>query len=75
MDDMPQPACPWLVVQGSEDELVAADDVAAWAAAQPAGPQVLIIDGVDHFFHGSLTRLRKVLEAFFATDHQERTTE
>jgi alpha/beta superfamily hydrolase len=60
------PACPWLVVQGSEDELVPAAGVVAWAqAAQPA-VRVAMLDGATHFFHGRLHELQDAVAAFAA---------
>ena len=51
-----RPDCPWLIVQGDRDELVDADAVQAWAASYEPAPQVLVIDGAEHFFHGKLRR-------------------
>jgi alpha/beta superfamily hydrolase len=57
------PACPWLVVQGSEDELVAAAGVVAWSqAAQPA-VRIAMLDGATHFFHGRLHELQDAVAA------------
>ena len=57
------PACPWLVVQGSEDELVPAAGVVAWAqAAQPA-VRIAMLDGATHFFHGRLHELQDAVAA------------
>lgn len=52
---------PWLLVQGDQDELVNAQDVQAWAASLPAPPQIALLPGVGHFFHGRLTELRTVV--------------
>lgn len=57
------PSCPWLVVQGSEDELVPAAGVVAWAqAAQPA-VRIAMLDGATHFFHGRLHELQDAVAA------------
>lgn len=53
------PACPWLVVQGADDELVDADAVVEWVNELAPGPELLLLPGVDHFFHGKLTLLRE----------------
>ena len=58
------PDCPWLVVQGSEDEQVDARAVASWVAKTDPMPAFTLLNGVDHFFHGSLTRLRTVVTDF-----------
>ena len=65
-DNIPEPACPWLVVQGQDDELVDAAAVSNWVAGHDPVPEFALLDGVDHFFHGALTRLRTELSAFLA---------
>ncbi len=59
-----QPRCPWLIVQGDEDELVAVDDTVAWVDGLEAGPELLIIPGGEHFFHGRLLDLRVAVTQF-----------
>ena len=60
------PACPWLLVQGSADELVPAAGVVAWAqAAQPA-VRIAMLEGATHFFHGRLHELQDAVAAFAA---------
>ena len=49
--------CPWLVVQGDQDEVVPADKVIAWAHRFPV--QLEVMSGVGHFFHGYLIELRE----------------
>jgi uncharacterized protein len=55
------PQRPWLLVQGDRDELVDPVAVRAWAEALPMPPQIAILPGVDHFFHGKLNELRALL--------------
>jgi uncharacterized protein len=52
------PACPWLVVQGDADEVVDPSTVIAWVKRQEPTPQLRIVPGVGHFFHGHLAELR-----------------
>jgi alpha/beta superfamily hydrolase len=62
-----QPTCPWLIVQGDQDELVDVEETVAWVDGLEPGPELLIIPDGEHFFHGRLNELREaVLE--FATD-------
>jgi len=56
------PRCPWLVVQGLEDELVDSRAVRAWTSKQDGAVELVELAGVDHFFHGRLNELRTVLE-------------
>lgn len=58
-----QPECPWLVIQGAEDELVDVDAVVDWINALAPGPELIVLEGVDHFFHGRLRELRDTLTA------------
>lgn len=53
------PTCPWLVVQGDQDDLVDARDTAQWIERLPARPQLALLAGADHFFHGRLNDLRR----------------
>ncbi len=59
-----QPACPWLVVQGDEDELVDIDETIAWVNGLAPGPELLVLEGAEHFFHGRLVELREAVDAF-----------
>jgi alpha/beta superfamily hydrolase len=52
------PACPWLVLQGDRDELVNHESVLAWTRAVAPPPEVRILAGAEHFFHGRLTEMR-----------------
>lgn len=56
------PACPWLVVQGDEDEVVDARTVIDWA--RELGPPVSLVEipEAGHFFHRRLMDLRGVLK-------------
>jgi len=59
-----QPQCPWLVVQGDEDELVDVDDTIEWVNGLEPGPELMIMHGAEHFFHGRLLDLRQVIAQF-----------
>ena len=55
------PRCPWLVVQGDADELVDHEAVLGWTRLLEPAPEVRILPGVEHFFHGRLTVLRALV--------------
>ena len=61
-----QPDCPWLILQGDEDELVDIDETIAWINTLEPGPDLHVLTGAEHFFHGRLVDLRGVVEAFVA---------
>jgi len=64
LDD--QPDCPWLIIQGDEDELVEIDETVNWVDSLDAGPELLVVPGAEHFFHGRLHELREAVMAFIA---------
>jgi alpha/beta superfamily hydrolase len=55
------PTRPWLLIQGDSDELVDAARTQAWARTLSVSPELKILPGVDHFFHGRLTELREIV--------------
>ncbi len=61
-----QPDCPWLVIQGDADDLVDVDDTIDWVDGLEPGPDLQVLPGVDHFFHGKLVLLREAVTAFVA---------
>jgi alpha/beta superfamily hydrolase len=64
--DLPRPPMPWLVVQGSADELVDAQAVGEWARRYTPPPELALMDGASHFFHGRIVQLRDLVSAFLA---------
>jgi alpha/beta superfamily hydrolase len=52
------PTCPWLVVQGEEDEIVSPQAVYDWVASMPQPPELVRMAGAGHFFHRKLIDLR-----------------
>lgn len=65
-DGIVPPGCPWLIVHGSEDELVALDDLKAWRGLHASDAQLVVIEGATHFFHGRLRELSAHVESFVA---------
>jgi alpha/beta superfamily hydrolase len=59
-----QPRCPWLILQGDEDELVEVDETIEWVNGLDPGPELLVFEGAEHFFHGRLVELRNAVKAF-----------
>ena len=60
------PACPWLIVQGDADEVVPAQVVLEWAAQLTPAPQIALLPGAGHFFHGRINELREAVLRFMA---------
>jgi len=66
--DFEPPRCPWLLVHGSADDVVAAAPVIEWANALARPPRVTLVDGVGHYFHGHLNVLSDAVTEFFGPD-------
>lgn len=62
-----QPDGPWLVIQGDADELVDVAETVAWVDGLAPGPELQVLPGVDHFFHGKLIVLREAVTAFVSS--------
>jgi uncharacterized protein len=58
------PECPWLIVQGDADEVVPPQVVLAWARSLKPAPEVVVLPGAGHFFHGRINDLRETVLAF-----------
>ena len=56
------PECPWLVIQGDEDEVVSLEDVVCWVEKVQPQPEFLVMEQADHFFHRRLMDLRGLLK-------------
>jgi alpha/beta superfamily hydrolase len=58
-------ASEWLLIQGTDDDVVPAATVQAFVKAQSRPPALVLVEGAGHFFHGRLNDLRQVvLDAF-----------
>ena len=58
------PACPWLIVQGDADDVIEPRYVLDWVSRLAPQPQVSVLAGAGHFFHGRLHDLRQAVLAF-----------
>lgn len=63
-NDLPSITCPWVLVQGEQDEVVDADTVLNWGKAQAPAPQWVVMPEAGHFFHGQLVILKEKLVSF-----------
>ncbi len=62
--DLPSISCPWLLIQGDEDEVVEVSSVVNWVKGLESPPQLVTMTGASHFFHGKLLDLRSVCDDF-----------
>lgn len=56
-------ACPTTIVLGGADDIVAVDEVSAWARQRARVTNVIVLPEASHFFHGQLTELESELGA------------
>lgn len=59
--ELPPFHCPWLVIQGAQDEVVAPSAVFTWLESLVNPPDIICMQGSSHFFHGQLVELRQTL--------------
>lgn len=59
-----QPECPWLIVQGDQDELVDINETIEWFNDLKPGPELAVVPDAEHFFHGRLIDLRTLVTDF-----------
>lgn len=56
--------CPWTIIQGEQDEVIAPELVYEWYhKAQQPNMQLIKLPETSHFFHGKLIVLRELVEA------------
>lgn len=65
-DEVEDLTCPWLIVQGDQDDVVSPEAVSAFYNRVKSKPdariELVTLKGVGHFFHGRLIELRDVVE-------------
>ncbi|NDY95800.1 alpha/beta hydrolase [Wenzhouxiangella limi] len=61
-EELLPPNCPWLVVQGDEDDVVSAEAVSKWAKDLDQPPDLVVMEGAGHFFHRRLMDLRGLIK-------------
>lgn len=64
---LPRPQCPWLVVQGDQDEIVSATAVADWAETVQPPVNLHWLPSAGHFFHQNLVALGDAVRQFLKT--------
>ena len=62
MSSLTLPRCPWLIIQGDEDELVNVSFVSNWVSSLKPPPELMVMEGADHFFHRRIMDLRGLLK-------------
>ncbi|MCF6225351.1 MAG: dienelactone hydrolase family protein, partial [Xanthomonadales bacterium] len=60
--ELKAPDCPWMVIQGDEDDVVSAAAVSTWARNIKPPPRLEIMEEAGHFFHRRLLDLRGLIK-------------
>ncbi|HEX5353194.1 MAG TPA: alpha/beta fold hydrolase [Rhodanobacteraceae bacterium] len=60
--ELAMPTCPWLIVQGEEDEVVDPQAVFDWVETLDPAPALVRMPATGHFFHRRLMDLRGVVK-------------
>jgi alpha/beta superfamily hydrolase len=58
------PNCPWLIVQGDNDEVIDGELVIDWAEQLEPAPQLVVLQDTGHYFHGKLSLLQESVTPF-----------
>lgn len=61
-DKIVTPVCPWLVIQGDDDEIVDPQAVYEWIDTLKRKPDLVRMPDTSHFFHRKLIDLRGALQ-------------
>lgn len=61
-DAIVPPECPWLVIQGEQDEIVDPEAVYAWIDGLKDPPELIRMPETSHFFHRKLMDLRGAIK-------------
>lgn len=59
-----RPPCPWLIVQGTDDDVVPYADTREALGRFDPPPELVTVDGTGHFFHGRLSDLERIVTGF-----------
>jgi alpha/beta superfamily hydrolase len=62
--DISEISCPWVVIQGEQDEITSAQAVYDWCDSRPeklSNLSLIKMPEASHFFHGNLTLLRETI--------------
>lgn len=71
--ELSRPDCPWLIIQGDEDEVVSFDAVREWVEQVEPPPDFIVMEHAGHFFHRRLMDLRGLLKNGVSAQLPERT--
>ena len=62
------PTCPWLLVHGDQDDVIALPDNQNWVKQHAPATSLTIFEGTGHFFHGKLVQLQQTVVDFIRSN-------
>lgn len=65
-DTIKLPHIPWLLIQGDADDVVSPQATFDWIASLASKPQLVVLKGAGHFFHGRLNEVRRAVVTWAA---------
>jgi len=71
--DFVPPDCRWLLIHGLADDVVPFAAIEAKLATLAVRPQLFLLPGAGHFFHGKLRELAEAVSAFFGPELETAT--
>lgn len=66
-DELPRPSCSWLAVHGDADDVADCGTAKHRLEELDPPPEIQILAGAGHFFHGRLSDLRAAVTPWFET--------
>jgi uncharacterized protein len=63
--DFAPPDCPWLLIHGDADDVVPFAATDARLATLSVQPELVVLKGAGHFFHGRLLEVDEAITSFF----------
>lgn len=66
---LPPIPCPWLIIQGDQDEIVPPDSVYTFAQTRSEHPTLIKMPDTSHFFHRKLIDLKTILIDYLQRTH------
>lgn len=66
-EQLPRPDCPWVAVHGDADDVADCDEAVSRLGTLEPPPDLKVLKGAGHFFHGRLSELREAVAPAFAS--------
>ncbi len=64
--ELPRPQCDWLLIHGDADDVVDCGTTLAQAEKLQPAPEVQVVEGAGHFFHGGIVDLGSRVERWIS---------